>query len=100
MEAPKRIAWSKQGLKQFEKAYKFLKRDSEQNAENVRFEILEKIAKAAVYPEIFSLEKYKKNNDGSYRYFEKHHLRVTYRVLNDAIWIVRVRHTKMRPSVF
>jgi hypothetical protein len=70
---------------QFEKNYLFIKEDTEQNAENVRTAILKNISKAAIYPESFSLEKYKRNNDGSYQYFEKFHLQIFYRVVHEAI---------------
>ena len=99
MEISKKIAWSKRALKQFENIYRYIFENSEQNAEKVRKEILDEIAKASKYPESYSPEMYKTNNDGSYRYFEKHRLRVTYRVMEDSIRIVRVRHSSMRPKL-
>lgn len=98
MATSKGIAWSKRSLTQFENIYRFIFEDSEQNAEKVRKEILGQIDKAALYPESFSIEIYKKNNDGSYRYFEKHHIRITYRVMENDILIVRLRHTSMQPK--
>ena len=98
MATSKQIAWSKLAFKQFENIYSYIFKDSEQNAEKVRKEILDQIRKAAQYPENFSLEIYKTNNDGSYRYFEKHRIRVTYRVMEESILIVRVRHSSMKPK--
>ena len=50
-----------------------------------------------LYPEKFPLDKYKINNDGSYRAFEKHRYRVAYRVLETEIKIITIRHTSMEP---
>ena len=98
MAVSKTIAWSKRALNQFENIYRFIFEDSEQNAEKVRKDILDIVAKVAQYPDSFSPEQYKKDNDGSYRYFEKHRVRVTYHVMEDIILIVRVRHTSMKPK--
>jgi plasmid stabilization system protein ParE len=48
--------------------------------------------------EIYSLDRFKVNNDGSYRAFEKYHYRVSYRVLPNEIRILRIRHTSINPK--
>jgi len=78
--ANRKITWSKSALKQFEAAINYIAEDSIQNAEKVRKEILEKIEKLISYPEIYSPDKYKTDNDGSYRAFELHRYRIAYRV--------------------
>jgi len=57
--ANRKITWSKSALKQFEAAINYIAEDSIQNAEKVRKEILEKIEKVTLYPEIHSPDKYK-----------------------------------------
>ncbi|MBS1566856.1 MAG: type II toxin-antitoxin system RelE/ParE family toxin, partial [Bacteroidetes bacterium] len=42
-------------------------------------------------------DKYKTNNDGSYRAFEKHRYRIVYRFGNNIIRVLRVRHTSREP---
>jgi hypothetical protein len=37
------------------------------------------VHKATLNPEIYGPDKYKTDNDGSYRTFEKHHYRIAYR---------------------
>ena len=51
-------------------------------------------------PEKFNLDKFKVKNNGNYRAFEKHKIRVTYFISKNEIRIVRVRHTKMNPKNF
>jgi plasmid stabilization system protein ParE len=48
-------------------------------------------------PEKYPLDKFKKNNDGTWRAFEKHHYRVSYHILKNQIRIVRMRHTSKSP---
>jgi plasmid stabilization system protein ParE len=83
----KKIIWSKVAAKQFEVAIKYIAADSIQNAEKVRKEILEKIERLILHPEIYSPDRYKTNNDGSYRAFELHRYRIAYRVLENEIFI-------------
>jgi plasmid stabilization system protein ParE len=93
----KSISWSVKALKQFGDAIEYILQDSVQNAEKVRFEILKKIDSLPQYPEIYAPDKYKNQNDGSYRAFELHRYRITYRISSKEIRIIRVRHTSMEP---
>ena len=95
--ANRRIGWDKHALRQFNKAILYIAEDSVQNAENVRADILEKIEALLSHPEIYPLDKYKLDNDGSYRAFELHRLRVAYFIGLDIIRILRVRHTSREP---
>ena len=72
--------------------------DSVQNAENVKDQLLHKIYQLTEFPDIHPRDKYKVNNDGTYRAFELYHYRVTYRIVNMGIKIIRLRHTSMIPK--
>jgi plasmid stabilization system protein ParE len=93
----RRISWDIQALKQFNKSILYIAEDSVQNAEKVRFEILEKIEEITLHPENHPPDKYKTNNNGHYRAFELYRLRVAYYVFPDVIRILRVRHTSREP---
>lgn len=94
----RKITWSKIALKQFEAVINYISEDSIQNAEKVRKEILEKIQNITANPEIYYTDKYKKNNDGSYRAFELHRYRIAYRITEKEIRILRIRHTSREPK--
>ena len=94
------IVWEDEAKSQLKQLYYYVKRDSLQNAVSVRNAIIEKVKKAAIYPESFSPDKYKTNNDGSYRAFELDHYRVSYRVTPKEIIILRIRHTSQSPLQF
>jgi hypothetical protein len=74
--------------------------DSFQNAEIVRDDIIDLTIELSKYPEKHSLDKFKKDNDGTWRAFEKHHYRVSYRVMSEEIRIIRLRHTSRSPLNF
>jgi plasmid stabilization system protein ParE len=93
----RRISWDIQALKQFNKSILHIAEDSIQNAENVRTQILEKIGELVMRPEKYPPDKYKSDNDGNYRAFELHRLRVAYYIFPDIIRILRVRHTSREP---
>ncbi len=68
-----------------------------QNAEKVKQEILLKNSDLTKYPELHNPDKYKISNDGSFRAFELHRYRVSYRYIGNEIRILRIRHTKKNP---
>ena len=96
----RKIVWSDDAKKQLRQAYKYIEQDSLQNAINVRNDILALIKQIPVYPEKFSPDKFKINNDGTYRNFEKHRYRIAFRVLANEVRILRVRHTSMEPLLY
>jgi len=96
--ANRSIGWDKHALKQFNKAILYIAEDSIQIAENVRIDILVKIGELLSHPEGYPLDKYKLENDGYYRPFELHRLRVAYFVGAEVIRILTVRHTSREPQ--
>jgi plasmid stabilization system protein ParE len=81
-------------------AYNVISKDSLQNAVKVLEEIVAAVDKAISNPEFYGPDKYKQNNDGSYRAFEKHRYRIAYRFTGNIIRVLRVRHSKMEPKEY
>jgi plasmid stabilization system protein ParE len=94
------IKWNKRAVKQLDEAMERIEKESPINAEKVKREILLKIDAIPEHPEKHNPDKYKTNNDGSFRAFEMHHFRVSYRYKNNEIRIIRLRHTKKNPLGF
>lgn len=92
--------WGKAAMAELRKAYHYIQLDSIQNAEMVRDDIIDITTTLPQHPEKYPLDKFKTNNDGSWRAFEIHHYRVSYRVTSGAIKIVRLRHTSRSPLKF
>ena len=95
--ANRKINWDKHALDQFNLAINYISDFSTQSAEKVRVEIIEIIAKLPLYPERYGPDKYKKNNNGHYRAFELHRLRIAYYVSSEEIRVLRVRSTYQEP---
>lgn len=89
--------WSKKAKNELQKAFLYILLDSLQNAELVRDDIIDITIDLAKHPEKYPPDKFKKDNDGTWRAFEKHHYRVSYRIAPDEIRIVRLRHTSKSP---
>ena len=91
------VVWRKLALKQLNKAYNYIKKESLQSAKKVREEIFDKAGNLKHNPEIYPLDKYRKNNDGTIRAFEVYSYRIAYQITKYEIRILRVRHTKREP---
>jgi addiction module RelE/StbE family toxin len=94
------IVWAPQAIAELKKAYNYISRDSPKNARRVIDEITEMADELATWPEMFPLDKFKRDNDGSWRAFEKFHYRISYRIIADQIRIVRMRHTSRTPRMY
>lgn len=78
-------------------AFNYIKKDSLQNAEKVRTQILESIKVLTRDPHKYPPDKYRLDKNISYRAFEIYNYRISYHVSPDEIRIIRIRHTKMNP---
>jgi len=94
------VIWSKTAKTQLQKAYNYIIKDSLQNAQIVRDKIIELTIDLPTHPEKYPLDKFKENNDGSYRAFEIYRYRLSYHIVKDQIQIVRLRHTSMSPLLY
>ena len=94
------VVWTKLSEKQMKHLYDYISNDSIKNAGVVLNDITAAVNKAINNPEIYNADKYKINNDGSYRAFEKHHYRVSYHFTKNVIRVLRVRHTSMNPKPY
>ena len=89
--------WTPQAIAELKKAYDYISKDSPQNARKVVDELTAIADRLATQSEMFPPDKFKKNNDGTWRAFEKYHYRISYRITADNIRIVRMRHTSRTP---
>ncbi|MEP7109704.1 MAG: type II toxin-antitoxin system RelE/ParE family toxin [Ferruginibacter sp.] len=93
-----KLVWTRRSQQHMRALYKYISEDSPQNAMKVVNDIVTAAEKAIGNPEYYNPDKFKINNDGSYRAFEKHRYRIVYRYQKSIICVLRVRHTKMEPK--
>jgi plasmid stabilization system protein ParE len=94
------IVWAPRAYNQFISFIRFIKNDSPQTAIKVQISILNIIYSLKSNPERFSIDYYRKNNKGSFRYFEKYKMRVSFLINKNEVTIVRCRHAKMKPKMY
>ena len=96
-----RIKWNKIAVKQLLNIIQFIEENDFGNyAEELENEILLKIRNLPASHSNQSLDRFKVNNDGSYRAFEIDRYRVSFRVLINEIRILQIRHTSRLPRPF
>lgn len=98
--AKRKVTWTKRATLQFNAAIKYIRRDSEQNADNVKEKILVKINELSDDKVVYRKDPYKKNNDGNYLYFEILKYRIVYYAEPKEVFIIRIRHTSMEPKQY
>ena len=98
--AARTIRWTKLATAQFRAAINYIKQDSDQNGEKVREKIISKIDQLAEGILVHRKDPYKKDNDGSFLYFEIEKYRIVYQAKQNEIIIIRVRHTSMEPKMY
>jgi plasmid stabilization system protein ParE len=94
------VVWTKRSQQHMRQAFDYIGKDSVQNAVKVLEDIAIAVNKAIPNPEFYSPDKYKQNNDGSYRAFEKHRYRIAYRFNDNVIRVLWVRHTSIEPKEY
>jgi len=92
-----KIIWDEPARAQLKKIHEYISKDSVQNAQKVKSDIIQVAKSLCENPERFPLDKYKDDNDGSYRALNKHKYRVAYMILQNEIIILRVRSEKQEP---
>ena len=93
------IIWTTTALHQLDEIYTHILNDSGsvRMADNVVTTLYESTDILKTYPEIYSLDAMKTDNDGTIRAYEKYHYRISYRIAKAQIYILRVRHTSRAP---
>ena len=96
----RKITWGKLAARDFNAAIKYIRKDSEQNADKVKAIILNKINALGNGSVVHRKDPYKKNNDGKFLYFEILHYRIVYYAIPEEVIIIRIRHTKREPKKY
>jgi plasmid stabilization system protein ParE len=91
------VSWSKRAYAALQKIVEYIRQDSITNAEKVKEGILKITRGLPDHPAKHPPDKFKKNNPGNYRAFEKYSYRVAYRHTQQQIKILRIRHVRQEP---
>jgi len=94
------VIWDTQAVDHLKEIYDYIKIDSLQAAQKVKSEILATTKILSSNPELFAVDLLKDNNDGSYRAFFIYSYRIAYKITDDSILILRIRHTSREPEEY
>lgn len=98
MSSLRTIFWDKEARNYLKEAISYIRKDSPQNADLVKERILSSIRQLCENPYRHPADKFRRNNDGSYRAYEITRFRIAYHVSQEAIYILRIRHVSMEPK--
>ncbi len=91
------ILWSDMAKLQLKEIYRHIKKDSEQSAKQVKTKILASTKILELGKEVYKSDVLKINNDGTYRAYMIYSYRIVYKINEDSINILRIRHTSREP---
>jgi addiction module RelE/StbE family toxin len=91
------VIWSENAKFQLKEIYLFIKKDSEKSAKDVKNKILASTKILGTGKEIFKADVLKVNNNGIYRAYIIYSYRIVYKIDEDKINILRIRHTSREP---
>ena len=94
------VIWNHRASIYFRKAYDHIKVESYTGAEKVKEGITKMVDSLPANPRKHPPDKFKKNNPGNYRVFEKYSYRITYKHTEKEIRILRVRPVKQEPKEY
>ena len=96
----KEIVWTKTAQNQLEDIYFYLLDVSK--SDRIPEKVVETIYTSATILksnwEIYELDEMKINNDGNHRAFEIYSYRISYKITENFIYILRIRHTSRNPK--
>ena len=96
----KRIIWSVDALNQLEYIHFYILFESK--SINIADKVVENVFESTkileTNPEIYKLDDLKTKNDGSFRVYFVYNYMISFRIINDSVLILRVRHTSRRPK--
>ena len=95
-----KVFWSSTALKEFGKVIDYIRQDSFRNAESVYTKVINKLDTVANNPGMCPPDKYKRHNSGNHRAFTIYRYRVSYRIEDEGIRILRIRHSSMKAKYY
>lgn len=91
------IIWSNIAKSQLKEIYQYIKKDSIQSAIEVKTKILASTKILELGKEVYKSDELKIDNNGTYRAYVIYSYRIVYKINNDTIDILRIRHTCQEP---
>ena len=96
-EVERKVRWAESARRNLRKAIATIKEDSPKNARKVKITILQMVRKLPENPQYHPPDRFKIDNTGNFRAFEKYSYWITYEITDTEIHIIRFRHVRQEP---
>jgi plasmid stabilization system protein ParE len=96
----KQIIWSKNAETQYFEILEYLFEEAPQAIEIVANALLDMIESLSSQYNNYPLDRFKKNNDGSFKTAIVFSYRISYQISENNVTILRIRHTSREPLSF
>jgi len=94
------VIWPEKTIHQLHEIYLYIAEDSILQADRIFNKLVESTSLLPEHPHKYPPDKYKMNNSGNYRAYELYHYRISYKITQNAIYIVRIRSTYQNPEEY
>lgn len=94
------VIWTEKTKEQLQEIYLNIAEDSILQADRIFGKLTESTSLLPGHPLRYPPDKYKTDNDGDYRAYEIFHYRISYKITEVAIYIVRIRSTYQNPKQY
>lgn len=94
------IRWTDDAADQFAEILEYILLESPAGATIVKNAVFDRVRQLDRHPFMYDLDVLCEDNDGSYRAFTVYHYRITYRISENEVVIIRIRHTSREPEVY
>ncbi len=92
------VRWDLKAAEHLKEIYRYLQEQNPSSAEKIKQSILISTKTLELNPEIYAVDRLKKNNKGDFRAYEKFTYRISYRIKANQLSILRVRHNSRKPK--
>jgi len=92
-----KVIWDIEAKEHLSEAIAYIRKESLQGAKKVKQVILNTVRSLPDNPEIYEPDRFKEDNEGYYRAVTVYSYRIAYKITEEYILILRVRHTSREP---
>jgi plasmid stabilization system protein ParE len=97
---PLEVIWSKRSLSQLQDIYTYIEKESPKGAIKVVNAVVSRINSLGEKAMMFEADRFKKNNDGSYRAIPVYTYRIVYKIKLNQVHILKIHHTSRLPKKY
>jgi len=94
----KTIVWSRNAANQYYKILKYLSEEAPEAIDIVGNALLDMIESLSLEYNNYPPDRFKKNNDGTYKASLVFNYRISFQITETNIYILRIRHTSREPK--